>query len=411
MQRRTQRGFTGQIKPGAFHIWIFALLLTLTTAAPLEAQFTYVTNNGSITITGYSGPGGAVTIPSNINNLAVTGIGNAVFKQNFNLTSVTLPNTLTSIGNNAFDSCLLLTQIVIPDSVTNIGNYAFEVCFNVTNVILGNGLLSVGDYSFYSENKLNTVVFGTNIASLGAHAFESTALTSIRIPDTVTTMAGAVFQNCTHLTNAVIGSGATSVPGNGFNGDSALTTVVFGPNVTAIGSQAFDGCGLTSVTIPDTITFIDISAFNSNPNLTSVVVGSSVATINQYAFAFCSRLAGIYFKGSAPALGSFAFSSDTATVYYLPWMSGWTSTYGGLLTAPWNPPVEPGHPAMQLNGFAFPLVGLSNQVVVVLASTNLATGSWLPISTNTLTGGPNSFRDNQSAGFPKRFYRLQTQSQ
>src|SRR5262245_39716583 len=47
------------------------------TALPvsLHAQFLYRTNNGAITITGYSGPGGAVTIPDSINSLPVTGIG------------------------------------------------------------------------------------------------------------------------------------------------------------------------------------------------------------------------------------------------------------------------------------------------------------------------------------------------
>jgi len=37
-----------------------------------QAQFTYVTNNGTLTITGYGGSDGTVTIPSAINGLAVT---------------------------------------------------------------------------------------------------------------------------------------------------------------------------------------------------------------------------------------------------------------------------------------------------------------------------------------------------
>ena len=39
----------------------FGLLSTSLTAT---AQFTYITNNGAITITGYTGPGGAVVIPT-----------------------------------------------------------------------------------------------------------------------------------------------------------------------------------------------------------------------------------------------------------------------------------------------------------------------------------------------------------
>ncbi len=40
-----------------------ALLLLLALPEAVQAQFTFTTNNGAITITGYTGPGGDVTIP------------------------------------------------------------------------------------------------------------------------------------------------------------------------------------------------------------------------------------------------------------------------------------------------------------------------------------------------------------
>ena len=407
------RAFQGLVagtgKQLGFRCRFSLLLVILALPACLNAQFSYVTNNGSIVITAYNGLGGAVTIPSRINDLPVTGIASSVFKQNSSLTSVTIPDTVTSIGNSAFDSCALLTQITIPDSVTNIGTRAFQVCFSVTNIIIGNGVLSIGDSAFFGESALKELVLGTNLISIGGHAFESCSFTSIKVPDSVTSMGGAVFQLCSHLTNAIIGRGATSVPANAFAGDSALKNVRIGTNVASIGTQAFDECGLTSVTIPDSVTLIDISAFNNNPNLSQVVVGSGVATIGVAGFGSCSHLAGIYFKGNAPSVDTRSFSGDTATVYYLPWKLGWTPTLGGLLTAPWNPPVEPAVPAMQTNGFGFTMIGLSNQVVVVEASTNLFGGGWVPIITNTLTAGQNFFHDDRSAAHPKRFYRLHTQ--
>ena len=410
MRLRINGAVAGTPTRRVFQIWLWAILLISALPSSLEAQFSYVTNNGSILITGYSGPGGAVTIPSSITGLPVTGIGNNVFKQNFNLTSVTIPNTVTSIGNNTFDSCILLNQITLPDSVTNIGTRAFEVCFNVTNLVFGNGPISIGDYAFYNLDALKDLVLGTNITSIGGHAFEScNLLTRIRIPDSVTNMGGAVFQLCEQVTNAIIGNGATSVPGNAFSGDSALKSVAIGTNVTAIGSQAFSGCGLTTITIPDSVTLIDISAFNQNANLTKVIVGSSVTSIGITAFASCCAMTGIYFKGDAPSVATRAFENDTATVYYLPWKTGWTSTFGGLPTAPWNPPVEPALPAFQTTGFGFALVGFTNQVVVVEASANISGSNWTPIGTNTLTAGANFFHDDQSTNHPKRFYRLHTQ--
>ena len=56
---------------------LFLLLLTL--PAVVQAQFTFTTNNGTITITRYNGFGGAVTIPDTTNGLPVTGIGVEAF--------------------------------------------------------------------------------------------------------------------------------------------------------------------------------------------------------------------------------------------------------------------------------------------------------------------------------------------
>ena len=47
---------------------LLPLLLVLTLPAAVQAQFNYTTNNGTIAITGYTGSGGAVTIPATIND-------------------------------------------------------------------------------------------------------------------------------------------------------------------------------------------------------------------------------------------------------------------------------------------------------------------------------------------------------
>ena len=70
-----------------------------------QVPFNYTTNNGTITITGYTGPGGAVTIPDTINGLPVTSIGDYAFCNCTSLTSVTIPNSVTSIGDEAFSYC------------------------------------------------------------------------------------------------------------------------------------------------------------------------------------------------------------------------------------------------------------------------------------------------------------------
>jgi len=107
-----------------FAAWLLLVLLLMLPVV-VQAQFTFVTNNGALTITGYTGPGGDVVIPSTTNSLSVANIGNYAFQNNTSLTSVTIPNGVTNIGVQAFSYCYSLTAVMIPSSVTSIGSSAF----------------------------------------------------------------------------------------------------------------------------------------------------------------------------------------------------------------------------------------------------------------------------------------------
>jgi hypothetical protein len=67
------------------------------------SDFQITTANGQVTITGYTGTERNVRIPSQINGLPVTSIGDSAFAGNI-LTSVTIPNSVTFIGGRAFDA-------------------------------------------------------------------------------------------------------------------------------------------------------------------------------------------------------------------------------------------------------------------------------------------------------------------
>src|SRR5271157_1662360 len=93
---------------------VLLVLLCLAAPAAVQAQFTYTNTDGSIygystnadgvslTITGYTGPPWAVTIPTNLNGLTVTNIGANAFQNKSSLTSVTIPGSVTNIGDYAF---------------------------------------------------------------------------------------------------------------------------------------------------------------------------------------------------------------------------------------------------------------------------------------------------------------------
>jgi hypothetical protein len=71
-----------------------------------QAQFDYMTNQGTITITFCNDSNSIVIVPDTIDGLPVTKIGDSAFNFHTNLTSVTIGHTVTNIGNYAFIGCL-----------------------------------------------------------------------------------------------------------------------------------------------------------------------------------------------------------------------------------------------------------------------------------------------------------------
>jgi hypothetical protein len=91
------------------------LLLAIPTIA--QAQFSFITNNGAITITGHTDSASetVVAIPGTINGLPVTSIGDRAFTNSVWLASVTIPEGVTNIGSSVFYHCFALTNASLPN--------------------------------------------------------------------------------------------------------------------------------------------------------------------------------------------------------------------------------------------------------------------------------------------------------
>ena len=97
-----------------------------------------------------------------------------------------------------------------------------------------------------------------------------------------------------------------------------ITSVVIPEGVTYIGFGAFRSCyNLSSVTFPDSLTSIESYAFMTT-NLTSIVIPEGVTYIGYCAFGDCFRLKKVYFKGPQPTMYSdtFAGYAGFITLYY-----------------------------------------------------------------------------------------------
>ena len=427
---KTNSAFSNRARrlPTAWASKLLPPVVLLALPARMEAQLFYgAINNGTMTITGYNGPGGAVTIPAIIDGFPVTGIGFKAFSECGSLTNVTIPDSVTSIGDYAFAGCGLtsltlgnhvtsigayafsvctgLGCVTIPGSVTNIGDWAFDAC-GLTNVTIPGSVTSIGDYAFSGCCGPFTVATQNPCyISLGGVLFNKSQTTLIQCPGR---MAGAY----------AIPSSVTSIGDGAFSGCSGLTNVTIPGSVTNIGASGFWECnGLTSVTIPNSVTSIRGGGFYGCSGLTSVTIPNSVTTIGYGGFAACSGLTSAYFQGDGPSSFGAEVFDDTAanfSVYYPSSASGWsTPTWNGYPAQPYNYKPTTAQPLLFLipdSGAVTPsfnhlLLGTNYQLQV---STDLSTwsNSRAPFTaTNTSQPYPQSF---PVAKLSQLFFRLQS---
>jgi hypothetical protein len=151
----------------------------------MPVPYNYTTNDGTITITGYFGPGGVVRIPDMINGLPVTSIGPSAFEYNCSLTGVVIPNGVINIDNYAFSQCESLMSVTIPDGLMNIGSQVFVWCLYLPSVTVPASVTNIGGSAFNSCLNLTSVYFKGNPPKLGANVFfNASSATVYHVPCT-----------------------------------------------------------------------------------------------------------------------------------------------------------------------------------------------------------------------------------
>ena len=284
---------------------LIAVVVGLQLPSAVQAQYTYVTNNSAITITGYTGAGGALTVSNSLNGLPVVSINDAVFQNLSSLTSVTIPSSITHIGQNAFAGCINLTAFTldpgnsayssldgvlfnkdqttliqcpgaktgsyrIPSTVTSVGSAAFQYSANLTGVIIPPSVTSIGSAAFEYFGKLVVVTISASVTNIGAFAFDGCdQLTTITVDSSnpvYSSQNGVLFNKDQTILlqcpggrtgNFIIPSGVLSIGPGAFGWDRYLSSVTIPEGVTNIGSQAFMYCYLlTGVTLPASLTSI-----------------------------------------------------------------------------------------------------------------------------------------------------------
>ena len=144
------------------------------------------------------------------------------------------------IADEAFFSCDGLTSVSIPNSVTSIGAWAFEHCSGLTSVTIGNSVTSIGRRAFYCTGWYNSHSNGL-----------------------------------LYLDNWLLG----------YKGDKPTGNMNIIEGTRGIADFAFYDCGLTSVTIPNSVTSIGSCAFSGCSGLTSIAsLNNTPLTLQSYVF-------------------------------------------------------------------------------------------------------------------------------
>lgn len=299
--------------------------------------FSYVLENGAITITKYNGEAAQVRVPERIDGAPVVAIADAAFSDSTALRSLYLPDGIQTVGEGILASCKQLealrtpclganaeadwylgylfgakkyadNPVAVPASLAylelsgmeKLPNFALFDCHDLVCVKLSNSIREIGTYAFYNCSRLQAINV-EHLQTVGEHAFDSCrSLTVLEFGESLSKVGLGALEGCRELRNLTL-----PFVGGGTK-DTAFLGYLFGAEVPEF-SNGYYPPYLTRVTLLSTCKTLANNAFLNCEPLLAVELPETLVSIGTRAFAGCVRLSEIALPASVSIVGDNAF--------------------------------------------------------------------------------------------------------
>ena len=216
----------------------------------------------------------------------------------------------------------LVGDVVVPESVEydgktypvlKIGDFAFRNCADITGLSVPKSVVSVGKTPFSGCSGLKSVKWNAkNCSDFASALFASSAITSLIIGNEVEHIPANLCSGC-GITDLTIPNSVTEIGTLAFSNCESLKSVAIPGSVTSVGGGIFKNCtGLTSVTWnAENCSDIASAPFQGATGITSFVLGNGVKRVPANLCSGCSSLTGVIIPNSVTEIGAGAFKNCT----------------------------------------------------------------------------------------------------
>ena len=341
---------------------------------PDNFEFSYNSSDMTASVTKYKGDSQYVEIPSMVNGYKVDSIEN-IFRDNYKLKGVIIPDTVDYVSRGIFSGCVSLTDVDLGKGITKISSGMFYNCKSLesltipeqiekfeyipyidgdyyrrpfdgctslkklylkakdissisylnlpslTNIVIASTVDSLPNDAFSGYNYIENVTFENGLMVLPDSCFKNcTGLKSITLPDSMMSVGKSAFENCYNIKSVTFSENLNTIADSAFKGCSSIENLSFNKNLREIGNNAFEECSsVKNVTFNDSLNTIGESAFANCSSVEKVDLPESVSSLGTYAFAGCEGVKSVTLSSKLNYVNDGVFSGcNSLESVYLP---------------------------------------------------------------------------------------------